>query len=49
MFHGLMVGTPQPSALPMALVAMVMTSGLVPSPVKAAMPAWAQEDTRMSL
>ena len=49
MFQGLMVGTPQPSALPMALVAMVMTSGLVPSPVKAAMPLSAQARTSTSL
>ena len=45
MFQGLMVGTPQPSAL----VAMVITSGFVPSPVKAAMPLSAQARTSTSL
>ena len=49
MFQGLMVGTPQPPAAPMAWVAMVMTSGLVPSPVKAAMPFSAQARTSTSL
>ena len=49
MFQGLMVGTPQPFAAPMALVAMVITSGLVPSPVKAVMPFSAQARTSTSL
>ena len=33
----------------MALAAAVKTAGSVPSPVKAAMPAWAQAGTRMLL
>jgi hypothetical protein len=44
-----MVGTPQPLFLAMARTAPSITAGLVPSPVKAAMPAAAQADTRMSL
>ena len=43
------LGTPQPPAAPMALVAIVITSGLVPSPVKAAMPFSAQARTSTSL
>lgn len=38
-----------PGRAVMACSAPSITAGLVPSPVKAAMPAWAQEDTRMSL
>ena len=49
MFQGLMVGTPQPPATPMALVAISITVGLVPSPVKAAMPFSAQARTSTSL
>ena len=49
MFQGLMVGTPQPPAFCRAWAAPCITAGLVPSPVKAAMPAWAQAGTRMSL
>ena len=49
MFQGLMVGTPQPPAAPMALVAISITVGLVPSPVKAAMPFSAQARTSTSL
>ena len=40
---------PQPPAAPMALVAMVITSGFTPSPVKAAMPFSAQARTSTSL
>ena len=49
MFHGFMVGIPAPSAFLIALVAATMTFGLVPSPVKAAIPFFAQADTRISL
>ena len=46
MFQGLMVGTPQPPFLARTWAAPCITAGLVPSPVKAAMPAWAQAGTR---
>jgi len=49
MFQGFTVGMPAPPEAAMACSAPSITAGLVPSPVKAAMPAWAQEDTRMSL
>ena len=49
MFQGLMVGTPAPPAAPMAWRAAAMTAGSTPSPVKAAMPAWRQAGTRISL
>ena len=48
-FHGFTVGIPAPSAFLIALVAATMTFGSVPSPVKAAMPFFAQADTRISL
>ena len=48
-FQGLMVGTPQPWFFFSASAAAWITAGLVPSPVKAAMPAPAQAVTRMSL
>ena len=47
--QGFTVGMPRPPAAPMAAAAAVNTSGLVPSPVKAAMPASAQAGTRMLL
>ena len=47
--QGFTVGMPLPPAAPMAAEAAVNTSGLVPSPVKAAMPAWTQAGTRMLL
>ena len=46
--QGLMVGTPWPPQAEMAFTAPSTTAGLVPSPVKAAMPAWAQEDKRLT-
>ena len=49
MFQGFTVGTPQPWFFFSASAAASMTAGLVPSPVKAAIPASAQADTRMSL
>ena len=49
MFQGLMVGIPQPSLFLRASAAASTMAGLVPSPVNAAMPAWAQADTKMSL
>ena len=49
MFQGFTVGTPQPPFFFRASAAASMTAGLVPSPVKAAIPAWAQAVTRMSL
>ena len=49
MFQGLTVGTPQPPDFFSASAAPSITAGLVPSPVKAAMPFSAQADTRMSL
>ena len=49
MFQGFTVGTPQPWFFFSASAAASITAGLVPSPVKAAMPASAQADTRMSL
>ena len=49
MFQGFTVGTPQPWFFFSASAAASMTAGFVPSPVKAAIPAWAQAVTRMSL
>ena len=43
------IGIPVPPAAWIAFVAPSMTAGLVPSPVKAAIPALAQADTRMLL
>ena len=48
-FQGLTVGTPTPPTSRMALVAWTMTLASRPSPVKAAMPAWAQPLTRAAL
>ena len=48
-FQGLTVGTPRPLCFFRASAAASMTAGFVPSPVKAAMPAWAQAATKMSL
>ena len=47
--QGLTVGMPLPPLRPMALAAASKTAGSVPSPVKAAMPTWAQASTRISL
>ena len=47
--QGLTVGMPKPPLAAMAAVAPSITLGLVPSPVKAAMPAAAQAGTRMAL
>ena len=47
--QGLTVGMPLPPFWPMTLAAEENTAGLVPSPVKAAIPAWAQAGTRTSL
>ncbi len=47
--QGFTVGMPFPPEAPMALAAAVKTAGSVPSPVKAAMPAWAHAGTRMLL
>ena len=49
MFQGFTVGTPQPLFFFRASAAPSMTAGLMPSPVKAAIPAAAQAVTRMSL
>ena len=49
MFQGFTVGTPQPWFFFNASAAASMTAGFVPSPVKAAIPAWAQAVTKMSL
>ena len=48
-FQGLMVGTPQPPFLARTWAAPCIKVGLVPSPVKAAMPFSAQAGTRISL
>ena len=48
-FQGFTVGTPMPSTAPIARVAWTMTLLSRPSPVKAAMPAWAQPLTRAAL
>ena len=44
----LTVGMPLPPLAPMALAAAAKTVGSVPSPVKAAMPAWTQAGTKIS-
>ena len=48
-FHGFTVGIPSPCSLAIAFVAATMTLLSVPSPVKAAIPHSAQDDTRISL
>ena len=48
-FQGFTVGMPLPPFAPMALAAAAKTVGSVPSPVKAAMPAFTQAGTRISL
>ena len=47
--QGLTVGIPLPPLRPMDSAAAAKTWGSVPSPVKAAMPDWAQAGIRMSL
>ena len=47
--QGLTVGMPMPPLALIAAQAAFMTSGFVPSPVKAAMPASAHAETRMLL
>ena len=48
-FQGLTVGTPMPFCFFIIVVAAIITFGLVPSPVKAAIPASAQDFTNISL
>jgi hypothetical protein len=48
-FQGLMVGIPQPSLFLRASAAASTMAGFVPSPVKAAIPALAQAETKISL
>ena len=49
MFQGLTVGIPNPDTLFIASVADFITSGLVPSPVKANIPSLAHDETKILL